>query len=333
MQFDAILAPIPLKEVPHIAQAAERIGFQCLWVSETQHDPFLPGGLIAEHSHKMKLGTSVAIAFARSPATLAYTSWDLAQFSGGRFMLGLGTQVKAHIQRRFGMPWPESPKNKLREQIAAIRGFWRSWQTGEPLRFQGEYYRLTLMTPFFNPGPIEHPEIPIYIAGVNKGMASLAGEIGDGFQVHPLHTRRYLEEIILPAIENGTHKSDRNLRDITISVQAFVATNPEEKALTRAQISFYASTPSYLSVMALHGWGPQAEQLSKLASRGQWQEMPALIDDSMLETFAVVAPQHELAAALHERYDNLADRLNLYLPFTPGERDTFWRSLVESFNH
>jgi probable F420-dependent oxidoreductase len=331
MQFDAVLAPGKLNQVPQIAQAAETIGFKCLWVPETQHDPFLTTGFIAEHSQKIKFGTSVAIAFARSPATLAYTAWDLAQLSEGRFILGLGTQVKAHVQRRFGMAWPESPKNKLREQIAAIRAFWRTWQTGESLRFQGEYYRLTLMTPFFNPGPIDHPEIPIYIAGVNIGMASLAGEVADGFQVHPLHTRRYLEEIILPAIENGVHKSGRKRQDITISIQTFVVTNPEERALTKAQISFYASTPSYRSVMALHGWESQAEHLSRLASRGLWQEMPEMIDDTMLETFAVVAPPSELAAALHERYDHLADRLNLYLPFYPGERDNFWRSLVATF--
>jgi probable F420-dependent oxidoreductase len=332
MQFDAVLAPGNLNQVSQIAQSAETIGFKCLWVPETQHDPFLTTGFIAEHSKRMKFGTSVAIAFARSPATLAYTAWDLAQLSGGRFILGLGTQVKAHIQRRFGMAWPASPKNKLKEQIAAIRAFWRTWQTGEPLRFQGEYFRLTLMTPFFNPGPIDHPQIPIYIAGVNIGMASLAGEVADGFQVHPLHTRRYLEEIILPAIENGVHKAGRNRQDLTLSVQAFVVTNPEERALTKAQISFYASTPSYRPVMALHGWESQAEQLSKLASRGLWQDMPEMIDDVMLETFAVVAPPSELSAALHERYNHLADRLNLYLPFYPGERGNFWRSLVASFN-
>ncbi|MFU8772976.1 MAG: TIGR03617 family F420-dependent LLM class oxidoreductase, partial [Anaerolineales bacterium] len=301
MQFDAILAPIPLNDIPRLARAAEAIGFKGLWVSETQHDPFLPGGLIAEHTQRMKFGTSVAIAFARSPATLAYTAWDLAQFSGGRFILGLGTQVKAHIQRRFGMQWPESPKNKLREQIAAIRAFWETWQTGSPLKFRGEYYRLSLMSPFFNPGPIDHPEIPIYIAGVNKGMASLAGEVADGFQVHPLHTPRYLEEVIFPALAGGARKSGRTLENVTISVQAFVATTPEEIAMTRAQVAFYASTPSYQPVMALHGWENQAQQLSSLASRGQWQDMPALIDDTMLETFAVIASHSELAVALHER--------------------------------
>jgi probable F420-dependent oxidoreductase len=333
MQFDAIVPPGPLNNVPEIARAAEAMGFKCLWTSETQHDPFLPGGLIAEHTQSMNFGTAVAIAFARSPANLAYISWDLAEASGGRFILGLGTQVKAHIKRRFGMDWPESPKNKLREQIAAIRTFWRTWQTGKPLKFQGDYYRLSLMSPFFNPGPINNPKIPIYIAGVNPGMARLAGEVADGFQVHPLHTRRYLEEVILPAIDEGALKSGRTRQSVKISIQAFTATNPDERAFARAQISFYASTPSYRPVMALHDWHEQAEKLSSLASRGQWQEMPDLINDTMLETFAVIATPTDLADALHERYNNLANRLNLYLPFIPGERDAFWRSLVKGLSH
>ncbi|MBP1702559.1 MAG: luciferase family protein, partial [Chloroflexi bacterium] len=167
MYLDASLPPGPLAQVPGIARAAESLGFDALWSTETLHDPFLPGALVAEHTQRLQFGTAVAIAFARSPATLAYTAWDLAQISNGRFILGLGTQVKAHIERRFGMPWPESVVGKLHEQIQAVRAFWHTWQTGEPLNFRGEYYKLTLMSPFFNPGPISHPDIPIYIAGVN----------------------------------------------------------------------------------------------------------------------------------------------------------------------
>src|SRR5512139_1739671 len=176
MYIDATMPPVPLKATAAIAQAAEALGFDALWSTETLHDPFLPGALVAEHTQRLQFGTAVAIAFARSPATLAYTAWDLAQASGGRFILGLGTQVKAHIERRFGMPWPESVVGKLREQIAALRAFWHTWQSGERLNFRGEYYKLTLMSPFFNPGPIQHPHIPIYIAGVNPGLAGLAGE-------------------------------------------------------------------------------------------------------------------------------------------------------------
>jgi probable F420-dependent oxidoreductase len=244
----------------------------------------------------------------------------------------LGTQVKAHIERRFGMPWPESPVGKLREQIAALRAFWQAWQSGERLNFRGEYYKLTLMSPFFNPGPIQHPHISIYIAGVNPGLARLAGEAADGFHVHPLHTPRYLKEVLLPAIEQGAVKTGRSRADIKITVSPFVVTNPEEELFVRSQIAFYASTPSYRPVMALHGWEQVAERLSGHASRGEWGEMPALIDDGMLSTFAVVASTGELSAALAERYTGLADRLMLYLPFNPGERDEFWRALLKRSN-
>jgi probable F420-dependent oxidoreductase len=329
MKLDATLPPVPLSAVPRIAQAAEAIGFQTLWSTETVHDPFLPGALVAEHTKDLKFGTAVAIAFARSPANLAYTSWDLAQTSAGRFILGLGTQVKAHIERRYGMPWPDSVVAKLREQIRAVRLFWKCWQEGEPLNFRGDYYRLSLMSPFFNPGPIEHPHIPIYIAGVNTGLARLAGETADGFHVHPFHTSRYLSEVIIPAIERGAARSGRSRADVAVSVSAFVVTSSKEDSFVRQQISFYASTPSYRPVMALHGWEKTAEALSGLAARGRWEEMPALIDDEMLATFAVVSPGDSLASALSSRYQGLADRLGLYIPFVPGERDEFWKMLLQ----
>src|SRR5512139_1207340 len=209
MYIDATMPPVPLKATAAIAQAAEALGFDALWTNETIHDPFLPGALIAEHTRRLHFGTAVAIAFARSPATLAYTAWDLAQASGGRFILGLGTQVKAHVERRFGMPWPDSVVGKLREQIGAIRALWNTWQTGAKLDFRGEYYKLSLMSPFFNPGTIRHPDIPIYIAGVNTGLARLAGEVADGFVVHPFHSPDYLRHVLIPAIEQGASKAGR----------------------------------------------------------------------------------------------------------------------------
>lgn len=327
-KLDASIPPVSLSQVPAIARAVEELGFAGLWMQETVHDPFLPGALVAEHTRRLTFGTAVAIAFARSPATLAYTAWDLAQASGGRFILGLGTQVKAHVERRFGMPWPDSPVGKLREQIQAIRAFWQSWQHNEPLNFRGEYYRLTLMSPFFNPGPIKHPDIPIFIAGVNTGLARLAGEVADGFHVHPYHSPRYLREVLLPAIEQGARLAGRSRADLQISVTVFTASGAEEREFARQQISFYASTPSYRGVMALHGWEQVAERLSGLAARGQWMEMPALIDDKMLDVFAVLAPAGELRAALAERYAGLVERLTLYLPFIPGERDGFWKDYL-----
>jgi probable F420-dependent oxidoreductase len=329
MKLDASLPPVPLSDVPRIAEQAEALGFDAIWCTETMHDPFLPGAMIAEHTQRIHFGTAVAIAFARSPANLAYTAWDLAQASRGRFILGLGTQVKAHVERRFGMPWPDSVVGKLREQIEAARAFWHTWQTGEKLNFRGEDYKLSLMSPFFNPGPIEYPEIPIYIAGVNTGLARLAGETTDGFHVHPFHTVRYVKEVLLPAIEAGAEKAGRTRQDIQLSTSAFVVTSPEEDLFVRAQVAFYASTPSYRPVMALHGWEETAEQLSVLASRGKWDEMPGLIDDEMLGTFAVVAGMNDLGKAISEKYQGLVDRLALYSPFVPGERDDFWEAFLE----
>jgi probable F420-dependent oxidoreductase len=230
------------------------------------------------------------------------------------------------------MPWPDSVVGKLREQIAAIRAFWQAWQSGERLNFRGEYYKLTLMSPFFNPGPIAHAHIPIYIAGVNPGLARLAGEAAEGFLVHPLHTPRYLKEVLLPAIEQGAANAGRSRVEVKITASPFVVTSPEEDLFVRSQIAFYASTPSYRPVMTLHGWEEVAGRLSGLASRGEWAEMPALISDEMLATLALAAPVEGLATALDERYAGLADRLMLYIPFQPGERDAIWRALLKRSN-
>ena len=332
MLLDAALPPTSLSAIPTIAHAAEEMGFDTLWSSETMHDPFLPGPLVAEHTQKLKFGTAIAVSFGRSPATMAYTAWDLAHTSRGRFTLGLGTQVRAHIERRFGLPWPDSPLDKLREQIMAMRTFWKTWQTGKRLNYRGEYYRLNLMSPFFNPGPIDFPEIPIYIAGVNTGMARLAGEVADGFLVHPFHSPQYLQEVILPAIERGASKTDRTRDTVSVSVSAFIITSSEEREFARQQIAFYASTPSYRAVMALHGWQQEAESLSALASRAKWGEMPGLVSDEMLDVFATSATQDELPGALLNRYKGLADRITLYTPFVPGERDSFWHTLVEAWS-
>lgn len=319
MKLDAALATTSLRAIPALARAAEAAGFAAVWTTETQHNPFLPLPLIAEHTQRLHFGTAVAIAFARSPLTLAHVAWDLAAQSGGRFMLGLGTQVKPHIERRFGLPWPESPVGKLREQVQAIRAIWACWQTGERLNFRGEHYKLTLMTPFFNPGPIEHPAIPIYIAGVNTGLARLTGEVGDGFHVHPLHTAGYLRDVLRPAIAAGARQAGRPPEAVRLAGSVFVITSPAEREQVRQQVAFYASTPSYRPLLAHHGWEAAGEQLSSLAARGEWAAMPALISDEMLAEFAVAAPPAELAARLRERYAGLLDRVTLYREFKPGE--------------
>ncbi|MCA2001712.1 MAG: TIGR03617 family F420-dependent LLM class oxidoreductase [Chloroflexi bacterium] len=331
MKLDAALPPVPLTNVPAIAKAAQEVGFNALWTQETQRDPFLPCALIAEHSSTLNFGTAIAVSFSRSPANLAYTAWDLAAQSGGRFILGLGTQVKAHIERRFGMTWPQSVTGQLREQIQVIRAFWDCWQNGAKLNFRGEYYKVTLMSPFFNPGAIEHPNIPIYIAGVNAGLAKLAGELCEGFHAHPFNTPRYMQEAILPAIAEGLQKSGRSRKDIAISMTPFVATSPEEEAFARMQIAFYASTPSYHAVMDLHGWSETAQRLSGYAAKGEWEEMPMLITDEMLREFCLVSTREKLADDLKKRYEGIADRITLYTPFVPGEKDDWWRQLARGF--
>jgi probable F420-dependent oxidoreductase len=324
-----------LKGMDKTARAAEDLGFAGLWTSETKHDAFLPLAIAANASHQIELGTSVAIAFSRSPMETAQTSWDLQDLSAGRFVLGLGTQVKAHITRRFSMPW-DRPAARLREYILALRAIWESFQTEVPLQFEGEFYRHTLMTPFFNPGPIEHPEIPLYIAGVNTRLAELAGELCEGFHVHPFHSPEYVRRTVIPAIAEGARQANRDLDQVTLATSAFVITGENRESATeqresvRAQISFYASTPTYRTVLEAHGWEEVGERLGTMAREKKWPGMPALITDEMLAAFAIEAAPDEIGPALKERYDGLIDRVALYLPFVPGERDEFWRTVVDS---
>jgi probable F420-dependent oxidoreductase len=335
MKLDTYLDPARLRDIPAAARAAEALGFDGLWLPETQHDPFQALAMAAEHTERIELGTAVAIAFARSPALLAYSAWDLAALSDGRFNLGLGTQVQAHIERRFGMTW-EAPVAKLREAVQGIRAFWDCWQNGTRLNLRGRFYRFTLMTPFFNPGPIEHPRIPIYIAGVNTALCRLAGEVADGFHVHPFHTRDYLEHVILPNIEAGAAEAGRTRGDVQLVTTAFAVvgdTEAERAAIreeVRQQIAFYGSTPSYRSVWAQHGWEATGERLSTLAARGQWAEMPGAIDDEQLEAFVVSGAWEGVAARLRTKYAGLLDRVALYRPFVSGADEAGWRRFVSA---
>jgi probable F420-dependent oxidoreductase len=325
-----------LREVDRTARAAEDLGFAGLWTSETKHDAFLPLAIAANETREIELGTSVAIAFSRSPMETAQTAWDLQDLSDGRFVLGLGTQVKAHITRRFSMPWGK-PAARLREYILALREIWESFQTGGSLQFEREFYRHTLMTPFFNPGPIDHPQIPVYIAGVNTRLARLAGEICDGFHVHPFHSPEYVRQTVMPAIAEGADGIGRDPGQVMLATSAFVITaesdeeTAEQRESVRAQISFYASTPTYRTVLEAHGWEEVGERLGTMAREKKWREMPALVTDEMLAAFAVEAAPDELGPALKERYDGLIDRVALYIPFVAGEQDGFWRKVLYRF--
>lgn len=324
-----------LPSVATVARAAEEIGIAGLWTAETKHDAFLPLLLAAEHTQRLELGTAVAIAFSRSPMAVAQTAWDLQAFSNGRFILGLGTQVKAHIERRFSMPW-DAPVGRLRDYITALRAIWRSFRTDAPLNYQGQFYQHTLLTPFFNPGPIGHPDIPIAVAGVNTGLARLAGEACQGFHIHPFHSPTYIRQIIQPAISEGAAQAGRSSKDVSLITSAFVVTGHDATTMStqreqiRSQIAFYASTPSYRVMLEAHGWQEVGERLSRLAAAKRWHEMPPLISDEMLHTFAIEAAPDEVGAALHERYDGVIDRVALYLPFTPGTDDAFWHSILQA---
>lgn len=339
MKLDVGLA-VEGKHLPNmarLAQAAEELGFAGVWTSETKHDAFLPLALAAEHTQAIQLGTSVAIAFSRSPMVVAQTAWDLQDFSEGRLLLGLGTQVKAHIERRFSMPW-DAPVARLREYIVALRAIWQAFQTNGPLNVRGEFYQHTLITPFFNPGPIAHPEIPIAIAGVNTGLARLAGEQCQGFHVHPFHTPQYVRDVVRPAITEGAERSGRGIADVELATSVFIITGrsaaeiAEQRERMRAQIAFYASTPTYRVVLENHGWAEVGEQLSQLAKAQRWKEMSALISDEMLHALTVEAAPGEIGDAIRERYTGLIDRIALYLPFEPGSDDAFWRATIDTIH-
>ncbi|MDR7486176.1 MAG: TIGR03617 family F420-dependent LLM class oxidoreductase [Armatimonadota bacterium] len=333
MRVDARLVYRTLAEVPAIAGAAERLGFDGLWASETDHDPFLALALAAGVTTRIQLGTSIALAFTRSPTTLAHTAWDLAQFSQGRFTLGLGTQVKAHITRRFGMPW-DPPAPKLREVVAVIRAVWAAWSEGRPLSFRGKYFTLSLMTPFFTPPGPTPPGLRIDVAGVGARLCRLAGEVADGFHVHPFHTRRYLREVVVPQLAMGLQRSGRARRDFTVTASVFVAMGSQDDVRARLEeirrtLAFYASTPTYRPVLALHGWAEIGEQLSRLAARGQWEAMGHLVSDEMLAEAALWGAPDEVAVRLRAEYTGLVDRIATYEAVVPGQREDVWRVLLD----
>ena len=301
------------------AAAQEARGYDGIWTAETSHDPFLPLAVAAEHTTKVDLGTSIAVAFARNPMTLAQTSWDL-QAQSGRFILGLGSQIKPHITRRFSMPWSR-PAARMREMILAIRAIWASWNDGSKLDFQGEFYTHTLMTPFFNPGPNPHGDARIFLAGVGEKMTEAAGEVADGFICHGFTTQRYVREVTLPTIERGRAKAGKSLDGFELSGPMFIVTGRDEGEMAtaatavRQQIAFYGSTPAYRPVLELHGWGDLQDDLNRMSKEGKWQEMGELVDDEMLNTFAVVGPIDSVVAKLRERWDGLLHRLSFYAPY------------------
>lgn len=337
MKLDIGLLTHDLRGIADYSRKVEAMGFDCLWSSETQHDPFLPLAIAAGTTSRIRLGTAIAVAFPRSPMILAYIAWDLQAASGGRFTLGLGTQVKGHNERRFSVKW-EAPGPRLREVILALRAIWDCWQNGTKLNFKGQFYRFDLMTPFFAPGPIQHPRIPIYIAGVNRYMCGLAGELCDGLHVHPFNSPKYLRELVHPAVEEGLAKSGRKRSDFTYATSLFAVVGDTEQELAKArqsvkqQIAFYASTRTYEPVLAAHGWQDLTPKLHRKSVEGDWQGMADLITDEMVDTYAVTGSYGTIARRIQERYAGLLDRVSLYQPYQPNLGDPRWPALVKAFN-
>jgi probable F420-dependent oxidoreductase len=300
------------------AVAAQQAGYAGAWTSEIKHDPFVALGLAAVATDTLELGTAIVVAFARNPMSLAVQANDLQLLSGGRLLLGLGSQVRPHITRRFSMPWSH-PAPRMREYILALRAIWGCWNDGTKLNFRGDFYSHTLMTPFFNPGPNPHGAPRVLLAGVGEAMTAVAGEVADGFLCHGFTTERYLREVTVPALARGRPGGD--LAGYEVSGSPLVVTGRTAAELeaacrgVREQIAFYGSTPAYRGVLELHGWAGLSDELHELSLQGRWQEMGTIIDDDVLNTFAVVAEPGEVAAELLRRYGDIMTRMTLYTPY------------------
>jgi probable F420-dependent oxidoreductase len=312
-----------LKKVARNAEAVEAAGYSGAWTAETSHDPFLPLVLAAEHTESLEIGTSIAVAFARNPMTLANTAWDLQSYSRGRFILGLGSQIKPHITKRFSMEWSR-PAARMREMVLAMRAIWDTWLTGERLQFRGEFYTHTLMTPFFTPpasdldgfGPPK-----VFLAGVGELMTEVAGEVCAGFICDAVTTEKYLREVTIPALERGRAKAGKTMAGFEIVGPSFIVTGNDDAQIeaaaegTRQQISFYGSTPAYRNVLDIHGWGGLQDELNALSKQGEWEKMGTLIDDEILNTFAVVGEPEQIAPEITERYGDIVERISFYAPY------------------
>ena len=298
------------------ASRAERLGYDYFCAPETTGNPFIRLAIAADRTAVIRLQSSIALAFIRSPMDIAYTAWDLQNFSKGRFMLGLGSQVRGHIVRRFGISW-SSPAKRMREYVVALRTIWHSWNSGAPLNFKGDFYAFNLMTPFFDPGPTIYPIPPIHIAAVGPKMLQVAGEVCDGVILHPFSTLKYIQKIALPNLHRGAAKSGRSLESFDISSGGMVLTGASNKEIdlareqARMRVAFYASTRSYASIMELHGWADTAQQLYRLSAENNWNTMPKLITDDILDTFVVSGTYDTLPAKVVQRFGSYATTVNI----------------------
>jgi probable F420-dependent oxidoreductase len=316
MELDCYILGTDVDSIGDAASSMEALGFGCMWSIESQFDPFLPLVVAATRTTRLRLGTNIAVAFARSPMTVAQTAHDLHRLSGGRFVLGLGPQVKAHIERRYSMPWSR-PVARMREFVQALRAIWDSWETGERLAFEGEFYRHTLMGPIFDAGPTGYGPPPIYLAGVGPMMTAAAGDVADGLLCHPLTTPKYLAEVTRPALA-GPLGAGGGRRDFTVVASVLAATGRDDAAIeeaarhVRRKIAFYGATPAYRPMLDVQGLGDLQPALNDLARQARWADMTELVDDDVLHTFAVVGGPREFGRSLQQRFAGLADRATIY---------------------
>ena len=305
-----------LRSVRTLYPAVEATGYDRAFSFEAKHDPFLALAVAGEHTTGLELGTAVAIGFARTPMTLANVGWDLQTLTGGRFVLGIGSQVRPHVEDRFSMPWSR-PVARMRELVLAIRAIWAAWEDGTPLDFHGEFYRHTRMIPAFDPGPNPFGPPRILTAGFGPRMTEVAGEVADGFIVHPFTTRRSLLELTLPAIRRGAQRAGRPASELEVVCVTIVVTGRDDEQLERSreaireQLAFYGTTPAYRPVLELHGRGGLQPELARLAREGRWHDMAPLVDDELIETVAVVGAPDEIAAKVLERLDGISDHVSL----------------------
>ena len=310
-----------ISDIAAAARDIEALGFDGATMPEAGYDPFLPLMVAAEHTQRIHLATNVAIAFPRSPMVVAQLAWGLQKYSAGRFQLGLGTQVKGHNERRYSTPWTAPPGPRLREYIQCLQAIFASFQNGkQPTYFEGKHYQFTLMPPFFNPGPIPHPHVPIYVAAVNPYMCRLAGELCDGLRLHPIATFKYAREVVLPTVETGARKAGRKLADVDVVGAPFLAIGRNDAEIAaakkglRQRIAFYASTRTYHSVLEFHGWTDVGLELHRLSVQGKWQDMPKVITDAMLQEFAIISTYDDLVPQLQQRCGGLFSTVTLELP-------------------
>jgi probable F420-dependent oxidoreductase len=312
-----------LKNIPNEARWAESMGYDGLSAEETAHDPFFPLLLAATATSTVTLETRVAMAFPRSPMVVAYSAMDLQSLSAGRFRLGLGTQVKGHIERRFSVKW-EAPGPRLKEYIRSLHAIWDNWQSGDKLDFQGRYYTFDLMTPFFSPGPSAEVKPPVYISAINPYNCRVVGEVCDGISLHGISSKRYLTEVIIPNISQGAERAGRSIEDIKINGSPFVITGPDrrtiaaQKAGVKRQLAFYFSTRTYSPVLAIHGFQEVSQRLHELSLQGEWDRMSELITDEILEPFVVAGEYGEVAGLVKQRFGDALDEIVLNLPVSPG---------------